>query len=495
MASETPTQAVDMRLPEPSPAKRKKLKECFEYGNRIAAQENFDYAADIYTECVVGDPGNAIYLQAFLANLKKKYNNNKKGKSFSFFKLAPLRSAIKKALQKKDWVNVFKYGAEALKVNPWDTTVLTALSEACEQCDFQETQLIYLKMALDANPKDVDMCRRCAKTLADLGMYDQAIAMWHKVEQLRPNDPDASRNIANLAVEKTIAGGGYDEGTGESRRKVEAAGGEIARGGEPLSKKERLEVEIKRQPKNLPLYYELAEIYVREEDYAKAEDLLKRAFDATQDVAAKEKLEDVQLRRLRVELGKVEVEYRAKPDERNQQKLNAARKALWAKELEVYKDRVERFPNNQAFRFELGVRYQLNGLYEDAIKQYQAAQSDPRRKGLCLLNLGQCFEKIGQHRLAMKHYEQAVQEIADRDSDNKKRALYSAAVLAYRLRAFQQAEQFASALAAMDYSYKNIGQLLDKIGEKLEQQRAGASAQASEEEPIEVELPPGQDED
>lgn len=495
MASETPTQAGDVRLPEPSPAKRKKLKECFEYGNRIAAQENFDYAADIYTECVVGDPGNAIYLQAFLGNLKKKYNNNKKGKRLSFFKLAPLRSAIKKALHKKDWVNVFKYGSEALKINPWDTSVLTALSEAAEQCDFQETQLIYLKMALDANPKDVEMCRRCAKTLADLGMYDQAIAMWHKVEQLRPNDPDASRNIANLAVEKTIAGGGYDEATGESRRKVDAAGGEVGHAGEPLSKKARLEAEIKRQPKNLALYDELAEIYAREEDYAKAEDLLKRAFEATQDVNAKEKLEDVQLRCLRVELGNAEQAYRARPDEKNEQKLAAARKALWAKELDVYKARVDRFPNNQAFRFELGVRYQLNGVYEEAIKQYQAAQSDPRRKGLCLLNLGQCFEKIGQHRLAMKHFEQAVQEIADRDADNKKRSLYSAAVLAYRLRNFQQAEQFASSLAAMDYSYKNVGQLLDKIGEKLEQQRAGASAKTAEEEPIEVELPPGQDED
>jgi len=276
---------------------------------------------------------------------------------------------------------------------------------------------------------------------------------------------------------------------------VDAAGGEVGHAGEPLSKKARLEAEIKRQPKNLALYDELAEIYAREEDYAKAEDLLKRAFEATQDVNAKEKLEDVQLRCLRVELGNAEQAYRARPDEKNEQKLAAARKALWAKELDVYKARVDRFPNNQAFRFELGVRYQLNGVYEEAIKQYQAAQSDPRRKGLCLLNLGQCFEKIGQHRLAMKHFEQAVQEIADRDADNKKRSLYSAAVLAYRLRNFQQAEQFASSLAAMDYSYKNVGQLLDKIGEKLEQQRAGASAKTAEEEPIEVELPPGQDED
>jgi tetratricopeptide (TPR) repeat protein len=129
-------------------------------------------------------------------------------------------------------------------------------------------------------------------------------------------------------------------------------------------------------------------------------------------------------------------------------------------------------------------------MYEEAIKQYQQAQSDPRRKGLCLLNLGQCFEKIGQHRLAIKHFEDAIQEISDRDADNKKRALYAAAVLAYRLKDYRRAEQHASALAAMDYSYRNIGELLDRIAKRLEAEKAGTAEEA-----VEVELPPGQDEE
>jgi tetratricopeptide (TPR) repeat protein len=219
---------------------------------------------------------------------------------------------------------------------------------------------------------------------------------------------------------------------------------------------------------------------------------MAKAYEITKDVAAKEKLEDLQLRRLRQALAEAEKEYRSNPSDQTKQKMVAAQKALWTKELEVYKDRVERFPNNLGFRFELGVRYQLNEMYEEAIKQYQVAQTDPRRKGVCLLNLGQCFEKIGQHRLAMKHFEDAVQEISDRDAENKKRALYSAAVLAYRLKDYRRAEQHASALAAMDYSYRNVGELLDKIAKRLEAQRGGATA---EEEAVEVELPPGQDEE
>ncbi len=249
-------------------------------------------------------------------------------------------------------------------------------------------------------------------------------------------------------------------------------------------------MEIKRQPNNLTLYIELAELYVREDDYAKAEQVMAKAYEVTKDVSAKEKLEDIQLRRLRQALADAEKQYRASPNDKTKAQLVAAQKALWAKELEVYRDRVERFPNNLSFRFELGVRYQLNEMYEEAIKQYQMAQSDPRRKGVCLLNLGQCFEKIGQHRLAIKHFEDAIQEISDRDAENKKRALYAAAVLAYRLKDYRRAEQHASALAAMDYSYRNVGELLDRIAKRLEAERSGTTEEA-----VEVELPPGQDED
>ena len=48
------------------------------------SQENYDYAAELLTQCVAGDPANFIYLQAVLINLKKKYNNNKKGSNLAF---------------------------------------------------------------------------------------------------------------------------------------------------------------------------------------------------------------------------------------------------------------------------------------------------------------------------------------------------------------------------------------------------------------------------
>ena len=42
-----------------------------------------DYAHDLFTQCLVEDPANLIYLQHFLGNLAQKYGNNKKGSRFA----------------------------------------------------------------------------------------------------------------------------------------------------------------------------------------------------------------------------------------------------------------------------------------------------------------------------------------------------------------------------------------------------------------------------
>ncbi len=101
--------------------------------------------------------------------------------------------------------------------------------------------------------------------------------------------------------------------------------------------------------------------------------------------------------------------------------------------------------------------------YPEAIRELQSAQNDPRRKGACMLVLGQCFQQIKQNRLAMTHYESAVQEIPDRESESKKRALYLAGRLALHLRDFDAAEKHLTTLAALDFTYKDVSTLLDKL--------------------------------
>ncbi len=76
---------------------------------------------------------------------------------------------------------------------------------------------------------------------------------------------------------------------------------------------------------------------------------------------------------------------------------------------------------------------------------------------------GKIGQAIKQYSLAMRHYESAVQDIPDRDAVNKKKSLHLAGKLALALKDVETADRYLSTLAGLDFSYKDVSALLDKI--------------------------------
>ena len=219
-----------------TPAARKRLQKCFEFATKQAQQENYDYASELFTQCVLGEPGNPTYIQNFVGNLQKKYSNNKKGSPLAQFKERGARSALKKALAQSDWDEVIKNGVVILKINPWDIPTLTGMATASAalmaeeggaSAGYADCELFYLKCAVEASPKDPEVCRQLAIALGKRQRFDEAIAFWHKVEQARPGDEEAQRAIATLAVEKDHR----PRKVGRKRRYEETANGPPGRSG------------------------------------------------------------------------------------------------------------------------------------------------------------------------------------------------------------------------------------------------------------------------
>jgi len=462
MAPEQATQGDSAGRQSLSPGKRKRLQQCFAHANTQMSQENYDYAAELFTQCVAGDPGNLIYLQSFFSNLKKKYDNNKKGSNLAMFRVGRCRSAAKKACSQQDWAGAIKAGLEGLKLNPWDVATLSIMADAAKELGNQEVRLTYLKMALEANPKDPEVNILCATALRELGHFDQAISCWHRVEQAKPGDEEAARQIASLAVEKTIAKGGYED---PNRQSESLKGvGPVKTAGTEVTPEQRLERELAKHPDDVSKHMELAELHLTRERYDKAEEVLARAYELSGgDEDVRERWEDAQMRGLRQRLAKAQRQAKQSGSEQDAQKAEELKQQVNAKELEIHKNRVKRYPNNLAFRFDLAERYRVAGQYSGAIAEYQQARNDPRRKGMCLLRLGECFQRIKQYRLAMSHYEEAIQEIPDRDADNKKLVLYLAGRLAIGLKNYDRAENYLATLAGLDFAYRDVSTLLDKI--------------------------------
>lgn len=453
------------RMPIP-PQVRRRLQALYETGTKNAATGNYDYATEMYTQCLLGDPGNPIYVKAFLTNLNRKYNNNLKGAKLAGLKTVAAKASLKKSVALKKWDDVIRVGLDILKENPWDVGVLSDIGRACEAMENEEGEIEYLRQALDVDKEDAEANRLLGRAYDRSGQFPLAIECFTRVLRKVAKDEEAVRALSNLAVKRTIEKGGYQDAESTKDVRVGNTGGALGEDEEEnLTPEEKLLRILERDPTDKETYIDLNDMYVKDEMFDKAVALMKRALDALGggDLMIRERYEDGQLRYARQQLeiaGKRARETKTMEAVNLYQKL---KKDLNTLETEIYAKRCERYPTNLGFKYELGVRMQRAEKYTEAIKLFQDCRSDLKRRGVVQVALGDCFYQIKQYRLAWQSFEAAVGEISERDPEVFKAVLYKAARLAEHLKEWESAEKHYNHLAAIDFGFKDVAERLDKV--------------------------------
>jgi tetratricopeptide (TPR) repeat protein len=482
MSAQQPGKMNRAGLPPVTVAVRQRLQSVFEHAQRSAEKADYDYAHDLFTECLVEDPTNLIYLQHFLGNLAQKYGNNKRGSRFAALKTKTTRMALNKAASRGHWRDAFAAACEALKANPWETSTLLGLADAYQQVGSDECMLYTLRWAMEAAPKDITVNRRAAETLARLGQFDQAISCWRRVEQAKPGDEEAAKAISQLSVEKTIKQGGYNEellqaAKGDSVELEASVRGRVSRKGTDSTEfhavktqsdrahEEDLLRAIEASPAETVNYMALADLFTAQNRLREATEILTRALAASGggDLTVRERLEDAHLRRAH---SQVQIAQRRAEQEKTEEALELARRMeaqANQAELEVYAARAARNPGSSILQYELGLRCKRAGKFKEAIQAFQAARDDTRNKAMVQLHLGESFQYIRQFKLALSSYEAAVEVADDMQPDTKKLALYRAGVLAADLGDRDRAEKYLTRLAAIDFGYRDVADRLDKL--------------------------------
>ena len=445
-----------------APAERARLTQCFQRATLAldGKQPNLDYAIEMFTICVLGDPANVVFLQMLLGVLKRKHGPRKAAGLSGLF-AAGGRGGMRKAASQAQWREVLRQGVDILRTNPHDTGCLLAMAEACGNLMFPETQRVYLKAALDAAPADPDVNRQCAKFLANHGDFDQAIACWVRISAVKSLAEEAQREIARLQVEKTIGAG---QGTTGRPGKPGGGAAEAAEDAGAAGRIAALRKEITENPQNVEPYLELADLLEREATVAEAEGVLAKALAVSgNDLKVREHVEDRQLRWARHKVMMAEKRLAGADTPEHRALVERLKSEQLKREIDVYGARCARYPENMIWKYELAVRLKAAGNHAEAIKHFQEVLQDPRRKGAVSLELGESFQKIKQYQLAMRNYEVAVESLTDRELELRKRALYRAGVLAAGLEDVDGARKYLSALAGLDFNYRDVAQRLDKL--------------------------------
>ena len=445
-----------------SPAKREQLQQLFVRGNEQMSLKAYEYADNIYfTPCVLQDPENPIYAKTFLVNLRRKFGEKKK----------TTRSIIavgkKMTVDSKRPENLFKISISALKSNPWAVEALISAGNACEELGHIKSALVYYQSAVEADSNHIGANFAYAIALGEVTEYDNALACVQRILKQQPDNQDARQLVQKLLAEQTIHRGQY--ATGTSREFFDFSSTAVPKNedvmGRVLTLEEQIERRIAKNPQDTANYIELAQCFLKQSNLAEAEKSYTRALEVSDnapDIVGM--LLETQKKRLYAETLRLKEEYERHPQDALKAVFLATRTQYETKSIELAQHRIKHHPHNSGYRYEYGLLLQKNEQVKEAIAEFQTAKSDPARTGDCLLELGRCFQMIRQYKLAMTHYHEAVQTLEK--GENKKRALYLAMKLAFTLENYGQAEEYGHQLAAIDFSYRDLGDLLEQITQR-----------------------------
>lgn len=445
-----------------SPTMRARLQKVYAFGNQKMQAGEYDYANEMFSQCYSQDPANLIYLQSFIANLRMKYGNNKKGAGFAKMKGGGARTQLKLAEARSKWDDVLKNGIELLKLNPWDSAAYFSMGKASLELGCDDTGLALLKHAVECNPADVETNRYAAQELAKRELFDDAISCCQRILNVRSNDYEASSQMKDLLLQKTMQ---------HMERKKTAAEKEAEdRSANNISEEDAFEKKLAKTPDDRDLWLDYVKFFNMRGNRRKEEDTLRRALKQfPDDKNLQLQYDDVRRERAKSELERVTEQAKKNPTDAMKAKYAEAKKAYDEATLALIRRKLEANPNATQVHFEYGEFLMAHGQFRDAIGELQKAQQDDALKAACFLSIARCFEKIKQYKLALTHYEKSIAAFGKEvESDLGKQALYGCALLAAGLRDYKKAETILEKLAAIDFSYKNVGALLDKVAEKLQ---------------------------
>lgn len=457
------------RMPEKNvTAIPRDLRELFQKGMAALQRQNYEYAIAIFNQVLSREPGFFECRQSLRATQFKKA-----GGATTFFKKVfgganPGLAKAKMAMQKNP-IEALAALEQVLNSDPPNSAAHRMMAEAAMAADFPRTACLSLEILLKGSNKDYDLAMQYGEALARSGQIQKAEGVYADLARLFPDRPEVNQALKDLSAKRTLQEGGYEglaDGSGSYRdilRNKEEAVALEQENREVKSEDvaDRLirekEVLIARDPNNIKALRTVAELYAQKQDYDRALQTYERcrALVTGSDPGLEKAIAETTLRRFDHAIEHLD---QAAPDYADQlARLQAERTEY---QLAECRSRVERYPTDLQFRYELGGLLFQAGKVSEAIQELQKAQANPQRKLQAMNLLAQCFAKRGMNDMAARKLQDALREKLVLD-DEKKEMIYNlGCVLEAMGKADEAIEQFKQ-IYEIDIGYKDVGAKVD----------------------------------
>jgi len=446
------------------------------YQKALVALErsNFDYAIEMFIQCLNVEPGflkARQYLRG--AQMKKNESAGSMKRMFVAAKITPLLTKAKVAAQKNP-NEAMTFAEQALSEDPKSGQALLILAEAAEAAKLSETVVQTLETYIRLNPKDAKALHWLARAYSVTGQHAEARDTYDRILKINPNDFEAQKGTKDSTATGAMSGGGWEEASSfrdNLKNKDESIALEqqsrVVRADDMVENliNEKLAA-LAKDPENPVIHKELGKLYAQKENFEEALRYLEalQAKEGGTDPSLEREIADTKVKQLefRINTKKKQVETNPANAAALQNEITTMEGELEHLKLSGAERLVERYPNDLMYRFELGILYMKAGNVQGAVEQFQKSRGQPQRRVASLNYLGQCFQQMGLHDLAIDQYNEAINELPTMDG-LKKDLLYNLGC-AYEVMGDQEkATAEFKKIAAVDFGYRDVR---DKIMRK-----------------------------
>lgn len=314
---------------------------------------------------------------------------------------------------------------------------------------------------------------------AAVNAWDEAMKVGEMARTLDPSDGDLDAMLKDLAAQRAMDQGGYNEAGGreggfrsmvrdaEKQRELiedESLAGQAGGEDRALLRARQAYEASPNDPDVVNRYAQLVKRQGTPEAIKQAFELYRTAHERTGEYRFKMAADDLVIAEREAKVVAIEKQLQASPDDASlKEKLDAARTRLHEAQSRAYRERVEKYPTDRQRKFDLGrVQYAL-GEFEDAMAQFQASKDEPRLQVRAGHMLGKCFHAEGWYGEAVGEYEEAIAAAdatqRELELDVKYDLMISLIALArdeQDVEAARKAKGICSEIARRDITYRDI---------------------------------------
>jgi tetratricopeptide (TPR) repeat protein len=445
------------------------------YQKAVQAVErgNLDYAIEMFIQCLNIEPGYTKARRNLRATQMKKTESAGGFKRMLVgTKLQPLLAKAKMAVQKNP-TEAMNFAEQALSEDPKNGQALMTLAEAAEVAQLPETVVQTLETYTRLHPKDTKTLHWLARSYIATGQHDLARETYDRLLQIDPNDFEAQQGAKDATAKGAMSGGGWE---GESFRealkdKDESVALEqqsrVVRAEDMVANliKEKLEA-LSKDPENPVIQRELGKLYAQKENFDEALRYLEALFakEGGTDPSLEREIGDTKIKRLESQVNAKKKQLETNPANAAalQNEITTLEADLGKLKLSEAERLVERYPNDLMYRFDLGVLHMKAGNVDKAIEQFQKSRGQPQRRVASLNYLGQCFQQMGLHDVAVDQYLEAINELPTMDG-LKKELIYNLGCAYEAMGNQEKATEEFKKIFVVDIGYRDVK---DKIMRK-----------------------------